>query len=186
MRPPAGGGKCARCTRLSEHYDADSLSRAISNVGSEKEGRMALDGIVRMVDAFFRQWDDPEKMWSEYERAGFRLVVIGGELRISELSPVERMKYRCKHRRLAERWRDMRLEGSKFDGVADASALDQGRKLGLFEDMVEDEDRIWALLFSWCNTSFSSQWYFFFSQPIESARWNTMMTLARLEPTNRV
>jgi hypothetical protein len=31
------------------------------------------------------------------------------------------------------------LEGSKFDGVADASALDQGRKLGLFEDMVEDE-----------------------------------------------
>jgi hypothetical protein len=98
---------------------------------------MALDGIVRMVDAFFRQWDDPEKMWSEYERAGFRLVVIGGELRISELSPVERMKYRC--RRLAERWRDMRLEGSKFDGVSDASALDQGRKLGLFEDMVEHE-----------------------------------------------
>ena len=35
---------------------------------------MALDGIVRMVDAFFRQWDDTEKMWSEYERAGFRLV----------------------------------------------------------------------------------------------------------------
>jgi hypothetical protein len=48
------------------------------------------------------------------------------------------MKYRCKHRRLVERWRDMRLEGSKFDGVADASALDDGRKLGLFEDMVED------------------------------------------------
>jgi len=41
---------------------------------------MALDGIVRMVDAFFRQWDDTEKMWSEYERAGFRLVVRGGEL----------------------------------------------------------------------------------------------------------
>ena len=41
---------------------------------------MALDGIVRMVDAFFRQWDDTEKMWSEYERAGFRLVVRGGHL----------------------------------------------------------------------------------------------------------
>jgi hypothetical protein len=27
---------------------------------------------------------------------------------------------------------------TKFDGVADASALDEGRKLGLFEDMVED------------------------------------------------
>jgi hypothetical protein len=79
---------------------------------------MALDGIVRMVDAFFRHWDDTEKMWSEYERAGFRLVVIGGELRPSELNPIERMKYRCKHRRLVERWRDMRLEGSKFDGVA--------------------------------------------------------------------
>jgi hypothetical protein len=26
----------------SEHYDADSLSRAISNVGSEKEGRMGM------------------------------------------------------------------------------------------------------------------------------------------------
>jgi hypothetical protein len=46
---------------------------------------MALDGIVRMVDAFFRHWDDTEKMWSEYERAGFRLVVIGGELHLSEL-----------------------------------------------------------------------------------------------------
>ena len=100
---------------------------------------MALDGIVRMVDAFFRQWDDTEKMWSEYERAGFRLIVRGGELGISELSPVERMKNRCKHRRLVERWRDMRLEGSKFDGVADTSALDEGRKLGLFEDMVEKE-----------------------------------------------
>ena len=100
---------------------------------------MALDGIVRMVDAFFRQWDDTEKMWSEYKRAGFRLVVRGGELGISELSPVERMKYRCKHRRLVERWRDMRLEGSKLDGVADAGALDEGRKLGLFEDMVEEE-----------------------------------------------
>jgi len=44
-----------------------------------------------------RHWDDTEKMWSEYERAGFRLVVIGDELRLSELSPVERMKYRCKH-----------------------------------------------------------------------------------------
>jgi hypothetical protein len=53
------------------------------------------------------------------------------------------MKYRCKHRRLVERWRDMRLEGSKFDGVADASALDDGRKLGLFEDMVEDEGDNW-------------------------------------------
>jgi hypothetical protein len=41
---------------------------------------MALDGIVRMVDAFFRHWDDAEKMWSEYERGGFRLVVIGDEL----------------------------------------------------------------------------------------------------------
>ena len=100
---------------------------------------MALDGIVRMGDAFFRQWDDTEKMWSEYKRAGFRLVVRGGELGISELSPVERMKYRCKHRRLVERWRDMRLEGSKLDGVADAGALDEGRKLGLFEDMVEEE-----------------------------------------------
>jgi hypothetical protein len=124
----------------SEHYDADSLSRAISNVGSEKEGRMALDGIVGMVDAFFRHWDDTEKMWSEYERAGFRLVVIGGELRLSELRPVERMKYRSKHRRLVERWRDMRLEGSKLDGVADAGALDEGRKLGLFEDLVEGSD----------------------------------------------
>jgi hypothetical protein len=123
---------------VSEHDDADSRSLAISDVGSEKEGRMALDGMVLMVDVFFRQWDYTEKMWSEYERAGFRLVVIGGELRLSELSPIERMKYRCKHRRLVERWRDMRLEGSKFDGVADASALDEGRKLGLFEDMVED------------------------------------------------
>ena len=77
---------------------------------------MALDGIVRMVDAFFRHWDDTEKMWSEYERAGFRLIVIGGELHLSELRPVERMKYRCKHRRLVERWRDMRLEGSKLGG----------------------------------------------------------------------
>jgi len=33
----------------------------------------------------------------------------------------------------------MRLEGSKLDGVADAGALDEGRKLGLFEDMVEEE-----------------------------------------------
>ena len=33
----------------------------------------------------------------------------------------------------------MRLEGSKLDGVADASALDEGRKLGLFEEMLEDE-----------------------------------------------
>jgi hypothetical protein len=95
---------------------------------------MALDGIVRMVDAYFRHWDDAEKMWSEYERGGFRLIVIGGELRLSELRPVERMKYRCKHRRLVERWRDMRLEGSKLDGVADAGALDEGRELGLFED----------------------------------------------------
>jgi hypothetical protein len=62
------------------HYDADSLSRTISNVGAEKEGRVALDGIVRMVDAFFRHWDDAEKMWSEYERGGFRLVVIDDEL----------------------------------------------------------------------------------------------------------
>ena len=113
--------------------------RAISNVGSEKEGR-TLDGIVRMVDAFFRHWDDAEKMWSEYERGGFRLVAIGDALRLSELIPVERMKYRCKHRRLVERWRDMRLEGSKLDGVADAGALDEGRKLGLFEDMVESSD----------------------------------------------
>src|SRR5258708_23827418 len=79
-------------------------------------------------------------MWSEYERGGFRLVVIGGELRLSELRPVERMKYRCKHRRLVERWRDMRLEGSKLDGVADAGALDEGRMLGLFEEMVEGSD----------------------------------------------
>ena len=98
---------------------------------------MSLDGIVRMVDAFFRHWDDAEKMWSEYERAGFRLVITSGELRLSELRPVERMKYRCKHRQLVERWRDMRLEGSKLDGVADAGALDEGRKLGLFEEMVE-------------------------------------------------
>jgi len=41
---------------------------------------MALDGIVRMVDAFFRHWDNTEKMRSQYERGGFRLVVIGGEL----------------------------------------------------------------------------------------------------------
>ena len=101
---------------------------------------MALDSIVRMVDAFFRHWDDAEKMWSEYERAGFRLVVIGDALRLSELRPVERMKYRCKHRRLVERWRDMRLEGSKLDGMADAGALDEGRKLGLFEEMVEGSD----------------------------------------------
>jgi hypothetical protein len=100
---------------------------------------MALDGIVRVVDAFFRHWDDTEKMWSEYERGGFRLVVIGDELRLSELSPVERMTYRCKHRRLVERWRDMRLEGLKLDG-ADAGALDEGRKLGLFEEMVERSD----------------------------------------------
>ena len=62
------------------HYDADSLSRAISNVGAEKEGKMALDGIVRMVDVFFRHWDDAKKMWSEHERGGFRLIVIGDEL----------------------------------------------------------------------------------------------------------
>ena len=74
---------------------------------------MSLDGIVRKVDEFFRQWDDTEKMWSEYERVGFRLVVIGGELRLSEPRPVERMKYRCKHRRLVERWRDMRLPKSR-------------------------------------------------------------------------
>jgi len=41
---------------------------------------MALDGIVRMVDVFFRHWDDAKKMWSEQERGGFRLVVIGDEL----------------------------------------------------------------------------------------------------------
>jgi hypothetical protein len=34
----------------------------------------------------------------------------------------------------------MRLEGSKLDGAADAGALDEGRKLGLFEDMVEGSD----------------------------------------------
>ena len=101
---------------------------------------MALDGIVRMVDAYFRHWDDTEKMWSEYERAGFRLIVIGGELRLSELRPVERMKYRYKHRRLVERWRDMRLEGSKLDGVGHAGALDEGRELGLFEDLVEGSE----------------------------------------------
>src|SRR5262249_9738785 len=93
------------------------------------EVRMALDGIVLMVDAFFRHWDDTEKMWSEYERAGFRLVVIDGELHLSELRPVERMKYRCKHRRLVERWRDMRLEGSKLDGLADPGALTKGASL---------------------------------------------------------
>ena len=119
----------------SEHYDADSLSRAISNVGSENEGK---DGTRRRRS--YRHWDDTEKMWSEYERAGFRLVVIGGELRLSELRPIERMKYRCKHRRLVERWRDMRLEGSKLDGVGHAGALDEGRELGLFEDMVEGSD----------------------------------------------
>ncbi len=101
---------------------------------------MALDGVVRMVDAYFRHWDDTEKMWSEYERGGFRLVVIRGELRLSELRPIARMKYRSKHRRLVERWRDMRLEGSKLDGVGDAGALDEGRELGLFEDMVEGSD----------------------------------------------
>ena len=101
---------------------------------------MALDGIVLMVDAFLRHWDDAEKMWSEYERAGFRLVVIGDALRLSELRPVERMKYRCKHRRLVERWRDMRLEGSKVDGLADPGALHEGYKLGLFEDMVQGSD----------------------------------------------
>jgi hypothetical protein len=56
------------------------------------------------------------------------------------LGPVERMKYRCKHRRLVARWRDMRLEGSKLDGLADAGALHEGRKLGLFEEMVEGSD----------------------------------------------
>src|SRR2546430_15750170 len=98
---------------------------------------MTFDGIVRTVDAFFRHWDDTEKMWSEYERGGFRLVVIGGELRLSELRPIERMKYRGKHRRLVERWRDMRLGGSKLDGVADAGALDEGREHCLFECMAE-------------------------------------------------
>jgi hypothetical protein len=34
----------------------------------------------------------------------------------------------------------MRLEGSKLDGVGDAGALDEGRELGLFEDMVEGSD----------------------------------------------
>jgi hypothetical protein len=101
---------------------------------------LALDGIVRTVGAFFRHWDDTEKMWSEYERGGFRLVVIGGELRLFELIPIKRMKYRCKHPRLVERWRDMRLEGSRLDAVADAGALEEGRELGLFEDMVEDSD----------------------------------------------
>ena len=101
---------------------------------------MSLDGIVRTVDAFFRHWDDSEKMWSEYERGGFRLVVMGGELRLFELIPIERMKYRYKHRRLVERWRDIRLEGSSLDGVADAGALEEGRELGLFEGMVEGSD----------------------------------------------
>jgi hypothetical protein len=41
---------------------------------------------------------------------------------------------------LVERWRDMRLEGSKLDGVADAGTLDEGRELGLFEDMVQGSD----------------------------------------------
>jgi hypothetical protein len=100
---------------------------------------MALDGIVLMVDAFLRHWGGTEKMWSEYERAGFRLVVIGHALRLSELRPVE-LKYRCKHRRLVERWRDMRLEGSKVDGLADPGALHEGYKLGLFEDMVQGSD----------------------------------------------
>jgi hypothetical protein len=80
------------------------------------------------------------KCGREYERGGFRLVVIGGELRLFELIPIERMKYRCKHPRLVERWRDMRLEGSRLDGVADAGALEEGRELGLFEDMVEGSD----------------------------------------------
>ena len=40
---------------------------------------------------------------------------------------------------IRERWRDMRLEGSKLDGVGHAGALDEGRELGLFEDMVEEE-----------------------------------------------
>ena len=134
------------CMRLtvavagSEHCDADNLSRQSATLGSEGEGRVSLDGIVRTVGAFFRHWDDTEKMWSEYERGGFRLVVIGGELRLSELRPVERTKYRYKHRRLVERWRDMRLEGSRLDAVADAGALEEGRELGLFEDMVEDSD----------------------------------------------
>jgi len=123
----------------SEHYHADSLSPASATSG-DKEGRMALDGVVRMVDAYFRHWDDTEKMWSEYERGGFRLVVIRGELHLSELRPIARMKYRSKHRRLVARWRDMRLEGSKLDGVGHAGALDEGRELGLFEDMVEGSD----------------------------------------------
>jgi hypothetical protein len=50
------------------------------------------------------------------------------------------MEYRCKNPRLVERWRDMRLEGSRLDGVADAGALEEGRELGLFEDMVEGSD----------------------------------------------
>src|SRR5260370_35189909 len=99
----------------SEHCDADSLSGQSATLGSEGERRVALDGVVRTVDAFFRHWDDTEKMWSEYERGGFRLVVIGGELRLSELRPSERMKYRCKHRRLVGAGRAMRLEDSKLE-----------------------------------------------------------------------
>jgi hypothetical protein len=49
------------------------------------------------------------------------------------------MKYRCKHRRLVERWRHA-VGRSKLDEVADAGALDEGRKLGLFEEMVERSD----------------------------------------------
>jgi len=41
---------------------------------------------------------------------------------------------------MVERWRDMRLEGSKLDGLAGPGALHEGRKLGLFEDMVEGSD----------------------------------------------
>jgi hypothetical protein len=40
-------------------------------------------------------------MWSEYERAAFRLVVIGEELHLFELRPVERneipMHERCRN-----------------------------------------------------------------------------------------
>ena len=72
---------------------------------------MALDGIVRMVDAFFRQWDDTEKMWSEYERAGFRVVVNGDEVRLSELRPVERMKYRWLSAGATCGWKDRSSTG---------------------------------------------------------------------------
>jgi hypothetical protein len=56
---------------VSEHDDADSRSLAISNVGSEKGGRMALDGMVRMIDVFFRQWDDTRKCGRSASALGF-------------------------------------------------------------------------------------------------------------------